>query len=459
MKKIVDLEVKDELVDIQSIGNYGEGVGKKNGFTIFVEGALPGETVKVQLFQKKKSYAKGKIETLVTPSKHRVLPICPLFEKCGGCQLLHLDYQEQLKVKQQKVQDALERIGKIKGIEVLPCTPSPSALSYRNKIQLPIKKVDGRLMIGLYAKGSHDLIEVDNCFIHSEIGQKVYTTVKNLIELSSIEPYDEQTGKGELRHLLIKSSTHFGQVLVILVSNLPPSKQLKEIANQILLNCPEVKGVIHNLNTSRGNKILGSSYEVLAGSSFIEEKLGDLKFNISAASFFQVNSKQAEVLYKTAIEKAHLSGNETVLDAYCGVGTLSLFFATKVKKVIGIECVPEAIENAKQNARLNAIENTTFFCDHAENYIKKIKEVDLVLINPPRTGCEYSFLENIKKLAPKKLIYISCDPATLARDLSILVPSLYEIECVQPFDMFPQTTHVETLVTLIKSDLKNPDYS
>lgn len=432
-------------LSIHGLGHSGEGVGYFNGFTIFVDGSLPGETVKARLKSCRKNFGIALLLSIITPSPDRVKPPCPLFGKCGGCQLMHLSYPKQLEAKRQKVVDALHRIGKIDACVINECLPSPLPLSYRNKIQLPVREGPS---LGLYAKNSHDLISVDHCLIHCELGEEVFQQIKKLLRNSNIEPYDPKTGKGELRHVLIKSGIHTKEVLVVLVTNQKKSPELCSLARAIIDHAPSVKGVVHNLNQENDNIILGSSFETLEGMSHILEKICNLTFSISAASFFQVNPLQAEKLYLKALELADVQPNETVLDAYCGVGTLSLIFSRSAKKTIGVECVPAAIINAKENAKRNHIHNVSFVCSPAEELIHKLPPTDILLLNPPRKGCDPKFLEGVKKLSPKKIIYISCDPATLARDLKILHTYGYKVDLVQPFDMFPQTSHVECVAKL-----------
>ncbi len=436
---------------IHGLGASGEGVGYFQGFTLFVDGALPGEVVEARITECRKKHGFAELISITKPSPDRVTPPCPLFGKCGGCQLMHLAYPKQLEMKRQKVVDALTRIGKIHDCMVAEIKPSPLSLSYRNKIQLPVKEGKNGLSIGLYAKASHDLIEVDTCLIHCELGETVYKQIKSLIQNSGISPFDAKTGAGELRHVLIKSGVHTQEVLVVLVTNQKKSPALTSLAKEILKSNPAVKGIIHNIHQEKDNVILGDTYHVLEGKSHIREILCNLSFNISAASFFQVNPLQAENLYLKALEFADVKHEETVLDAYCGVGTLSLIFAKKAKKVIGVEYVNEAIEDAIENAKQNGIRNVSFFCAPAEKFIyEKHPPIDILLLNPPRKGCDSSFLEGVKDLNPKKIIYISCDPATLARDLAQLQLSGYKIDQIQPFDMFPQTSHVECVAKLYR---------
>lgn len=446
------LKLNDQIqLEIHGLGHSGEGVGNYHGYTIFVDGALPGELVKVSLTECRKTYGRAELIQIITPSPDRVVPICPVFEKCGGCQLMHLKYSQQLLIKQKRVLDALQRIGKIANAPVEPCLASPKELHYRNKIQLPVQSGLDGVKIGLYARSSHDLVEVDTCYIHCELGEEIYQKVRAIIKQSGLSAYDAQTGEGELRHILIKSSVNLKEVLVILVTAKQVSPILSDVAKQIKQSSPYIKGVIHNINPSNSNVILGSSFHPLIGNKSIQEQMGDLKFNISAASFFQVNTQQAERLYAKALEFAEVNERQIVLDAYCGVGTISLFFARQVRSVIGIECVPAAIEDAKENAILNGISNTSFVCANAEDYIKSLKEIDVMILNPPRKGCEKSFLDGIKRLHPNRIVYISCDPATLARDLAFLCAMGYTLDTVQPYDMFPQTAHVECVAKLTKT--------
>ncbi|MCH9614150.1 MAG: 23S rRNA (uracil-C(5))-methyltransferase RlmCD [Chlamydiia bacterium] len=416
-------------VEIFGFGKDGEGVGELDGKRVFVHGALAGEVVHVRLTEEKKTYAKGEAVKVKVASKDREEPICPVFGECGGCQVMHLKYEAQLKMKRQKVLDALQRIGKIE-VEVEACLRSPKELYYRNKIQLPVTK-DGRA--GLYRRGSHEIIPVDQCYIHSELGERVFKKLQRRLT-------------GELRHVLIKSAVNTGEALVVFITRDAPSKALKALAKELVGD--EVKGVCLSINRREGNRVLGGSFSVLAGAGVIEEKLLGLKFKVSPASFFQVNPWQAEKLYAKVVELANLSGEEVVLDAFCGVGTLSLLLAQQAKRVLGIECVEEAVIDARENAKVNGIENVEFECARVEE--AELNQVDIAVLNPPRKGCERSVLE---AMCAKTLIYVSCDPATLARDLRILIDLGYEVEVVIPFDMFPQTAHVETVVRCRKKTL------
>ncbi len=405
---------------IEALGSSGEGIGTlEDGLKVFVDGALPGEEVEIALVQRKKTYAKGKLLRVLTPSKMRTTPICPLFGTCGGCQIMHLNYETQLEVKRQRIIDAFERIGEISNPQVEPCTPSPKPLHYRNKIQLPVSA--GK--IGLYRKNSHEVIDVKKCFIHCEQGEELYTWIRTHLQVP-------------VRHILIRSAVFNQETVVTFVTD--GSKSLKTFAQEIQQRFPQVVGVVENINRSTTNTVLGKTFRTLIGRSHIFEKIGGKTFKIAVPSFFQVNSWQAGSLFQKAIELASIQPNETVLDAFTGVGTLALFAADRAKHVTGIECIPEAIADAKENAKLNGITNCSFSVGHAH-----AQTADITLLNPPRKGCDPQLLSAI---GSKKIVYISCDPATLARDLRLLKG--YQIEKIVPFDLFPQTTHVETVVSL-----------
>lgn len=424
-----------ELV-IERLGIHGEGVARLLGFTVFVPGALPGERVRAQLFEKKKTYGRARVIQQLTSSSHRQKPICPLFGECGGCQLMHLEYTEQLKAKRERVQDALERIGKFK-IEVLPCTASPSPLAYRNKIQLPVQ---GGHRLGLYAHNSHDFVEIKNCHIHCDLGEKVMHLIQEILTESPTP----------LKHVLIKTAESTEQALVIFVTT--GEDFPRDVAKKLMQAMPEIRGVFQNINPATGNTILSADFRKLAGEESIEENLCGLRFKVSPASFFQVNPQQAEKLYQKVLEFAALTGSETVLDAYCGVGTLSLLLAKHAKEVIGVEASLQAIQDANKNAALNGI-HADFVCAPVEEFIAKTStKIDLAILNPPRKGCVPSVLSNLVEIAPQRIIYVSCDPATLARDLQILSIRGYALHTVQPFDMFPQTAHVESVALLKKTN-------
>jgi len=404
---------------IRSLGSSGEGVGQdEEGKTLFIEGALPGERVTYTITDEKKSYAKGQLLEILEPSKERVTPPCPIFGECGGCHIQHLSYPAQLEVKRQKVVDALQRIAKM-DVEVAPCLPSPMPLHYRNKIQLPHR--DGQ--IGLFRKHSHEIIPLKSCYIQCALGEKIYAWMKDKLPKS-------------VRHLLIRNAIFNHEALVVLVSD--GKENFQKLAKAVMDHFEEVKGVVLNINLHSNNRILGSVFKTLAGRPYIIEKLAGLSFKLSAPSFFQVNSWQAEHLFAKATSL--IEQTDHVIDAFCGVGTLALFAARKAKTVSGFEVVEEAILDARENARLNHISNCRFEVGRAE---KQELSCDTLLLNPPRKGLDPAIFD---KIDARKIVYISCDPATLARDLPLF--KKFKTISAQPIDMFPQTMHVETILTL-----------
>lgn len=419
---------------IENLGINGEGVGRFQGFTLFVEGALPGERVRALVSESRTTFARAEVIEVLIHSPYRVKPPCPLFGRCGGCQLMHLDYHKQLEAKRGRVIDAFERIAKLK-VEVLPCIPSPLPLAYRNKIQLP---VSAHNQLGLYARNTHDLVEIEECLIHCALGETVLQGIQQILR--------DSPAYSDLKHVLIKTAVNQAEVLVILVTKGREPPVL--LANQIFKLSSEIKGVVQNINPSEKNVILGPEWRTLVGQGWIEERLSGLYFTVSPASFFQVNSAQAEALYQKVVEWAHLTGKETVLDAYCGVGTLALICAQGALEVIGIESVKEAIVDAKENAKRNHIKNVQFICGTAEEKIALLGKIDVAIVNPPRKGCDRVFLEALLEKRPRQILYVSCDPATLARDARILCEKGYNLTTVQPFDMFPQTMHVECVASL-----------
>jgi 23S rRNA (uracil1939-C5)-methyltransferase len=443
------------ILKIYDLGINGEGVSDLDGYKIFVDKALVGEEVEAKIIQKNSKFAKAILLRVIKPSPNRIEPFCKYFDKCGGCHLQHMPYEDQLLFKQKKVENAIFYIGKIKDVEIEKCTPCDHEFFYRNKIQLPIRKEDGVTQIGLFSRQSNNLVDIDECKIHCKLGDSIFSKVKKKIIESKIEPFNPRTNRGFLKHLLIKTAINSKQVLIILITSKKDVKNLEKLAKEIFAIDPSIKGVIQNVNQKNDNVILGKTFFSLVGDENIYETIDGIKFKISAASFFQVNIFTAKNLYKKALEIAELSGEETVLDAYCGVGTISLFASKKAKKVIGIESVEEAVLDAEKNAKENNLKNIDFICSDCKSYIKKIKNIDTAFINPPRKGCERAFLEILKNdLFPNKIIYISCDPATLARDLNYLTEkndqNSYKIKRIIPFDMFCQTSHVETLVLLEK---------
>lgn len=432
------IQDQPKQVTIDRLGIHGEGVARLDGLALFVDGALPGETVTTTIYERRKTFAKARSLAWHSRSPHRQTPPCPLFGQCGGCQLMHLSYAQQLEAKRTRVVDAMERIAKLPVVNVLPCTASPQPLAYRNKIQLPLS---ANHRLGLYARNTHDIVEIDHCQIHCPLGEKVFQHIQSLIK--------DDPQVHNLKHVLIKTALNTEQVLVVFVTkNATP---LASLASQLMHAAAEIKGVVQNINPSENNTVLSSDFHILAGQGWIEERLCGLRFKVSPASFFQVNPPQAEALYEKVLEFAQITRAHTVLDAFCGVGTLALLCARQAKQVMGIEIVPQAILDAEENSRNNQIENATFLCGKAEENIAFLETIDIAILNPPRKGCERALLEALIKQQVPRIVYVSCDPATLARDLAILVHAGYQLGSpLQPFDMFPQTMHVECVAVLEK---------
>lgn len=441
-------------IEIMDIGEGGEGIGKINDFTLFIPGVLIGDVIEVRILKVKKSYGYGKLVRIIKLSPFRQEVACELAEKCGGCQLQHMQYQAQLDWKQKKVENCLKRIGKLEDIVVEPTLGMTEPFRYRNKAQYPIRKENGKVQMGFFASRSHRLVPLSDCVIQHQDNAGIMKIVKDFLEDNSISIYDEQTHKGLVRHLVIRTGYHSNEIMVCLVINGKslPHSELLVTALQTISN---VTSIILNHHTEKSNVILGNQCTVIYGKETITDHIGSLKFNISPLAFFQVNPLQTEVLYKKALEYVGLTGEEIVWDAYCGIGTISLFLAQKAKKVYGVEIVPQAIENAKANAELNGISNVEFFTGKAEEIIPKCYEqgivADTIVVDPPRKGCDEKLLQTLKEMAPSKIVYVSCDPATLARDLAYLTKEAgYQVDKVQPIDMFPSTTHIECCVSLKK---------
>ncbi len=420
---------QEVIVCIRDVTISGEGVGTYEGLTIFVEGALPGEKVRGRITEKKPSYAKAELIEILERAEARIKPICPLFGKCGGCQIMHLNYKEQLHLKTKRVRDAFERIGKLKKFKLHLCEPSPKPFHYRNKMQMP---VDKNLKLGLYAKRSHQIVPVETCYIQSESTDQILKKIQ-LIE--------------GIRHVLVRSNQK-GEMLIVLVTREQPTSEIKKLAETVSL-MKGVKGVLHGLNARDDNVLFSDAYTLLFGEDQIEEEIARIRVKISPASFFQVNLEQAEHLYKKAFELADLKSGDKVLDAYSGIGVFSTYLAKQGIEVTGIEVVEAAVKDAKINALMNGVK-VDFRLGKVEDLIDSIEPIDVVFLNPPRKGCEEIVLQAAVQKNPKKIIYTSCDPATLARDLLFFANQGYAKVEAYPFDMFPQTMHVETVVKIEK---------
>ena len=439
-------------IDITGLGHSGEGVGRYQDFTVFIPGALPGEKVAAVITTVKKTYALGRLATVETPSPHRIAPECGIYNLCGGCQLQHVNYEEQLKTKRQQVVDAITRIGKLSEVLVHPTLGAANPWYYRNKMQFPVGKKNGKIVVGCFSQGSHIIIDTDNCLIQHQINNDIVREVRNVIEEFGIEPYDEHTGQGIIRHVLGRVGTATGQVMIVLVTATERLPQQQALIERLTAKLPGLVSIIQNINDKRTNIIMGHKTRTLWGQDTITDKLGEFTFAISARSFFQVNTVQAEVLYNQAVKYADLTGNETVIDAYCGTGTITLFLARQAAKVYGIEIVEPAIHDARQNAINNNVTNVEFIVGDAIDVMPRMFKQgikpDVIIVDPPRAGCEQKVLETFVSMEPKRIVYVSCNPASLARDLAILNDLGYKAQEIQPVDMFAQTFHVESVALI-----------
>jgi 23S rRNA (uracil1939-C5)-methyltransferase len=454
-----------------------------SGFTLFVPGALPGERALVRVEHLKKQYGYAKLLKVLQASPDRVAPPCGIYDECGGCQLQHLDYAAQLRVKRQIVVDNLTRIGKLRvagegeapsggeadivvssaerssaasttnDVVVHPTLGMMEPWRYRNKVQVPIGEEEGGLIGGFYTQGTHRIIDMQECLIQHSEGDHVVETVKRIGSALGVTAYQESTHTGLLRHVMVKVGFRTGEIMVVLVTNGATLPHEDEWVERIRAAIPGVASICHNINEALTNVILGDRTVILWGREVIYDYIGEVKFAISPRSFFQVNPVQTEVLYGKALEYAALTGRETVIDAYCGIGTISLFLAQRARRVYGVEIVPEAIEDARLNAELNGIANVDFAVGRAEDVLPDWQRAgvvpDVVVVDPPRKGCDATLLQTLLELQPQRIVYVSCSPSTLARDLRVLEDGGYRTVEVQPVDMFPHTTHIESVCLLI----------
>ncbi len=452
---------KNDLVtlEIEDCGIDGEGIGKADGFTVFVKDAVIGDTVTAKIIKAKKNYGYGRLMEVLKPSPHRVEPKCEFARQCGGCQLQALSYDQQLVFKTNKVKGHLERIGGFTDIPMEPIIGMDELFHYRNKAQFPVgRNKEGKIVTGFYAGRTHNIIENRDCALGVAENKEVLDRVIAHMEKYGIEPYNEATGKGLVRHVLIRYGYFTKEVMVCLILNGNKIPK-EELLVKSLCEIPGMTSITINVNKKHSNVILGEEIRLLWGQEYITDRIGDISYQISPLSFYQVNPMQTQKLYAKALEYADLHGEETVWDLYCGIGTISLFLAQKAKFVRGVEIVPAAIENAKENAKLNGLENTEFFVGKAEEvlpreYKKNGVYADVIVVDPPRKGCDETLLETMIEMNPERIVYVSCDSATLARDLKYLCERGYELRKVCPVDQFGMTVHVETVVLLSH---KKPD--
>ena len=450
------LKKNDQVeITIEDIGSEGEGIGKYEGYTLFVKDTVMGDRALVQVTKTGKTYGYARLMKLVKPSDFRVEPRCKVAARCGGCQLQHVDYQKQLEYKHNKVNNCLIRIGGFSEPPMEPISGMEEPYYYRNKSQFPVgRNKDGSIAIGFYAGRTHSIVDTEHCSIGAKMNEEILTFMRLFIEKNQIEPYDEETHKGLLRHILTRVGYSTGEIMVCLVLNgnqVPHTEELVQGLRQI----KGMKSICLNVNRERTNVILGEKIIPLWGEPYITDYIGEVKYQISPLSFYQVNPVQTKKLYDIALDYADLNGEEVVWDLYCGIGTISLFLAQKAKQVYGVEIVPQAIEDARKNAEINGIKNAEFFVGAAEEvlpskYREENIQADVIVVDPPRKGCDQSLLDTIIKMAPKRVVYVSCDPATLARDLKILCEKDYELVKVRAVDQFGHSVHVETVILMTR---------
>ncbi len=444
---------------IEDLTLDGNGVCRIDNFAVFVPMTAVGDEVRIKIVKVLKNYGFGIVEEIITPSEDRTEIDCPAFKQCGGCSFRHISYDAELKLKEKAVKDAFTRLGGF-DLSIEGILPSEKTENYRNKAQYPLGVENGEVVSGFYAKRSHRIVKSDNCKIQNERFSKIANWILEFIKDRNISVYDEKTHKGLLRHIYLRIAEKTGEIMVCLVSSKKKAPFLKEFSEEIKNIFPDVKSVVLNVNPENTNVILGRDYEVLSGSETIKDIFLDNEFLIAPASFYQVNKPQAERLYEKAFEYADFKGDETLLDLYCGIGSIGLSAYKKVKKLIGVEVVPQAIENAKKNAELNNAKNTEFICGDAKKAAKELLQKglkpDVIIIDPPRQGCDKEVIESITQMAPQKVVMISCNPSTAARDTKLLCENGYKLIKYTAVDLFPRTSHVETVVLLSRE--KTDDY-
>ena len=449
-------------VQIEDMSDTGEGIGKTDGFTWFVKDAVIGDVVEARVMKTKKSYGFARLMQVLEPSACRVTPRCPSARQCGGCQLQAMSYEEQLKFKENKVRNNLSRIGGLTEIPMEPIIGMDEPWRYRNKAQFPFgKDKDGRIITGFYAGRTHAIIEQEDCLLGVEENQPILDCIRGFMGEYHIAPYEEETHKGLVRHVLIRKGFTTGELMVCLVLNgdVEKLKAPEVLVERLVKLFPShMASISCSINREKTNVIMGKEIVNLYGPGYITDYIGNVCYRISPLSFYQVNPVQTQKLYGTALEYAGLTGEETVWDLYCGIGTISLFLAQKAKKVYGVEIIPQAIDDARANAKLNHFENVEFFVGKAEEvlpeqYEKNQVYADTIVVDPPRKGCDSVCLDTIVKMAPEKVVYVSCDSATLARDVKYLGERGYEVKRVKTVDMFPWSGHVETVVLLSKGEI------
>ena len=442
---------KNYTMEITGTSSDGEGVGRIENEVVFVPGAIVNETCRVKIVNIGKTCAHGALVSVEKASPHRIAPDCPYFERCGGCDFRHMDYELELEIKRQRVCAALTRIG---GVTVgsLPITGADCVDGYRNKAQYPVQEQDGRPVAGFYAARTHRVTPIEHCRLQPDCADRIRAAVLSWMERYRIRAYDERTHSGYIRHIYVRCGFASGQIMACVVANCAGLPKKKQLTDAILQAEPAVTTVVVSYNQKRGNTVLGERFEALYGAGCIEDTLCGLTFRLSPAAFYQVNHDQAERLYAKAVEYAELDGAQTVLDLYCGTGAITLCLAKNARRAVGVELVAPAIEDAKRNAVRNCLENAEFYCmdagEAAQMFAKRGERPDVIVVDPPRKGVSRDVIEAMTAMQPQRIVYVSCDPATLARDVKLLTEGSYRLEKAEAFDLFPRCAHVETVVLM-----------
>lgn len=442
--------------NVEDLTHEGLGVVKIEGYAVFVEGALPGEEIDFKVVKTGKKFGFGKLEAVLEESPHRI-PVKDgddVYRQTGTMPLQHMTYEKQLEFKQNQVEQNFQRIGHLENVPVFETLGMEKPYGYRNKAQIPVREIEGKLTTGFYRKRSHDLIPMEDFKIQDPEIDQALIVVRDILREYKTEAYNETKHTGNIRHIIVRRGYYTEELMIVLVTKLEELKQSEEIVERIVEKLPQTVSVMQNINPNKTNVILGKESKLLYGEDKYHDRLFDYLFEISHQSFYQINPTQTEKLYQTALDFAELSGDEIVVDAYSGIGTLSIVLAEKAKKVYGIEIVEPAVDNADRNAQLNNIDNVEFIVGEAEKILPQWAEegqmVDIIVVDPPRKGLDRNFIDAALEMGPKTFIYVSCNPSTLARDLKIFDENGYDIIKTQPVDMFPQTTHIESVTKLVK---------
>ncbi|WP_295506558.1 23S rRNA (uracil(1939)-C(5))-methyltransferase RlmD [uncultured Streptococcus sp.] len=450
---------KNDMIEVEivDLSHEGAGVAKAEGLVFFVENALPGELIRMRVLKVNKKIGFGKVEEFLRTSDQRNENLDMAYLRTGIADLGHLNYPAQLDFKRKQVKDSLYKIAGLSDVEVPPTLGMEQPLGYRNKAQVPVRRVNGQLETGFFRKNSHDLLPIEDFYIQDPVIDQVILFTRDLLRRFDLKPYDEQEKKGLIRNLVVRRGHYSGEIMVILVTTRPKIFRVEQLMERLTEAFPSIKSIMQNINDQPGNAIFGKDWRTLYGQDYITDQMLGNDFQIAAPAFYQVNTEMAEKLYQTAIDFSELTADDVVLDAYSGIGTIGLSVAKHVKEVYGVEVIPEAVENSRKNAEINGITNASYVCAPAEeaiqNWLKEGIQADVILVDPPRKGLTESFIKASVSMEPKKITYISCNVATMARDIKLYQELGYELKKVQPVDLFPQTHHVEAVSLLVRAEV------